>query len=110
MNDSATMDDQHPSGEGTLLAIEVSDSSLRSDRIKKADLYAEAGIQEHWVVDVQVPCNHILREVAADGHYGWQRTANGGDNVSPIAKPDATFNVAGLFGVCSTSRHLARLG
>ncbi len=35
----------HPTGQDALLAIEVADSSLRSDRTTKADLYAEAGIQ-----------------------------------------------------------------
>ena len=91
--------EQHPRGEDTLLAIEVSDSSLRSDRTTKAELYAEASIQEYWVVDVQGRCVYIMREVASDGHYGWQRTANIGDTVSPLAKPDATLSVADLFGV-----------
>jgi Uma2 family endonuclease len=91
--------DRHPTGEDTLLAIEVADSSLRSDRTMKAELYAEAGIQEYWVVDVHGQCIYVMRSVAADGHYGWQRTAAVGEEVSPLAQPNAVLNVADLFGV-----------
>lgn len=91
--------DAHPTGADTLLAIEVADSSLRFDRTTKADLYAEAGIQEYWVVDVQGQCIYVMREVAADGHYGWQRTAKVDEVVSPLAQPGAVLNIADLFGV-----------
>lgn len=90
--------DGHPTGQDTLLAIEVSDSSLKSDRTIKADLYAEAGIQEYWVVDVQGKCIYVMREVAADGHYGWQRTVIQGDKLSPLAQLDAVLDIADLFG------------
>lgn len=89
----------HPTGTDTLLAIEVADSSLKSDRTTKADLYAEAGIQEFWVVDVQGKCIYVMREVAADGHYGWQRTAKVGEVVSPLAQPNAVLSIADLFGI-----------
>jgi Uma2 family endonuclease len=91
--------DAHPTGSDTLLAIEVADSSLKADRTSKADLYAEAGIQEYWVVDVQGKCIYVMREVAADRHYGWQRTAKIGETVSPLAQPSAILNIAELFGV-----------
>lgn len=93
--------DGHPTAKDTLLAIEVADSSLRTDRTTKADLYAEAGIGEYWVVDVQGRCIYVMREIAADNHYGWQRTINIGEELSPLAKPDAVLNVADLFGVAA---------
>lgn len=93
--------DGHPTGRDTLLSIEVADSSLQSDRTTKADLYAEAGIPEYWVVDVQGRCIYVMREVAADGRYGWLRTAVLGEEVTPLAAPDAILNVADLFGVSS---------
>ena len=91
--------DGHPSGEDTLLAIEVADSSLKSDRTTKADLYAEAGIQEYWVVDVQGQCIYVMREVAADNRYGWQRTISVGSKLSPLAEPSAILDVTDLFGL-----------
>ena len=90
--------DRHPTGQDTLLAIEVADSSLQSDRTTKADLYAEAGIQEYWVVDVQGQCIYIMRRVAADRRYGWLRTAVRGEEISPLAQPNAVLNVSDLFG------------
>jgi Uma2 family endonuclease len=42
---------RHPSAKDVLLAIEVSYSNLHSDSTQKADLYAEAGIDEYWIVD-----------------------------------------------------------
>ena len=91
--------DSHPTGADTLLLIEVADSSVKSDRTDKADLYAEAGIQEYWVVDVQGKCIYMMREIVAGGHYGWQQTAKVGDLASPLAQPTAELNVADLFGV-----------
>ena len=90
--------DCHPTGQDTLLAIEVADSSLKSDRTTKADLYAEAGIQEYWVVDVQGKCIYVMREVASDGHYGWQRTFTFGDKLSSLAQPKAILDIIDLFG------------
>lgn len=47
-----------PTGEGILpvaavkLVIEISDSTIKTDLGVKADLYANAGVPEYWVVDV----------------------------------------------------------
>lgn len=38
--------------ETVALLIEVSDSTLETDLGRKADLYAEAGVPEYWVVDL----------------------------------------------------------
>jgi Uma2 family endonuclease len=43
---------RHPRGDELLLAIEVADTSLRSDLTTKRDLYARAGVPEYWVVDL----------------------------------------------------------
>lgn len=91
--------DALPSAADTLLAIEVADSSLKSDRTIKAELYAQAGIQEYWIVDVHGQCVYIMREAAAAGHYGWQRTAKIGESIAPLAEPSANLNIAELFGV-----------
>jgi len=90
---------RHPTGTDTLLAIEVADSSLKNDRTEKSDLYAEAGVLEYWVVDVVGKCIYVMREVAADKHYGWQRTVHPGDTLSPLAEPNAVLDVADLFDV-----------
>jgi Uma2 family endonuclease len=42
--------DAHPTE--AWLIVEVAESSLRKDRVLKARLYAECGVPEYWVVDV----------------------------------------------------------
>ena len=41
---------KHPTT--AVLVIEVSDSTLKFDSARKAALYADAGIQEYWVLDL----------------------------------------------------------
>ena len=42
----------HPSPSDIILVIEVANSSLDFDRNTKANLYAAAGIQEYWIVNL----------------------------------------------------------
>jgi len=53
----------HPTAADTALVIEVADTSLAFDLEAKARLYAAAGIPAYWVIDVQTPCLHRVREV-----------------------------------------------
>lgn len=46
-------DQRYPEAADVLLVIEVADSSLRYDRERKGHVYAQAGIAEYWLVDVQ---------------------------------------------------------
>lgn len=46
-------DQQHPGPEDILLAVEVSDTTLIKDRQQKVPLYAEAGVPEVWIVNIQ---------------------------------------------------------
>jgi Uma2 family endonuclease len=52
----------HPTAADTALVIEVSDTSLTFDLEAKARLYAASGIPAYWVIDVQTPCLHRVRE------------------------------------------------
>jgi Uma2 family endonuclease len=47
------------------LVIEVSVSSLRHDLVVKRRLYAQAGVNEYWVVDVEGRC--VVRHREPDG-------------------------------------------
>lgn len=52
----------------TVIAIEVSASTLRHDLVRKAKLYAEHGIPEYWVVDLDGRQLHQLTDPTADGY------------------------------------------
>lgn len=42
----------HPTVEDIILVIEISDSTLKYDRETKLSLYAEAGINNYWIVNL----------------------------------------------------------
>ncbi|MGH8002186.1 MAG: Uma2 family endonuclease [Brasilonema sp.] len=43
----------HPYPEDILLVVEISDSTLTYDQTTKLTLYAEAGISDYWIVNLQ---------------------------------------------------------
>lgn len=81
---------QHPR-----LFIEVSDSSLRFDRITKSRLYARGGIPEYWLVNVGEQTVEVHREPTADT---WaSRTVEGaGAVLRPMALPGVEVGLADL--------------
>lgn len=87
--------DRHPGPEDLLLVAEVSDSTLRFDRMAKAKLYALAGIQEYWVLDLNARRLLVHRQPSADGHgeilaYGAE------ESVASLARPEASVRVEDL--------------
>jgi Uma2 family endonuclease len=84
----------HPST--ALLVVEVADSSLRKDRQVKADLYAEAGIAEYWILNVVDAVLEVYRDPAGD-HYATVTSHTKSATVSPLAFPDVQVRVASLF-------------
>ncbi|MGH7332374.1 MAG: Uma2 family endonuclease [Candidatus Rokuibacteriota bacterium] len=57
-----------------VLAVEVADSSLGFDRRQKGSLYARAGIQDYWIVNLVDRVLEVYRDPAPDsaGPYGWR--------------------------------------
>ena len=83
-----------------LLVVEVSDSTLYYDTTTKAELYAEAGIQDYWVLDLNARALSVFRgprRLTPGGHsYQSETTFGPADSVSPLAAPGATIRVADL--------------
>jgi Uma2 family endonuclease len=89
-------DPAHPAEEiatTALLIVEVSGTTLRTDRGRKASLYAAAGIPDYWIVNLQDLQLEVRRDPQPDsaqefGHgYGSLRTYQLTDSVSPLALP-----------------------
>jgi Uma2 family endonuclease len=97
---SIESDSDHP--QTALLVIEVSDSSLPLDR-KKAFLYAAAGIQEYWIVDVDHRLVEVYRNPVSDksaprgSRYPAPSVASPGESLSPWSMQQASLKVADLF-------------
>jgi Uma2 family endonuclease len=50
--DHRTFDQRHPSAAECGIVVEVSDTSLKLDRGVKGPIYARAGIQEYWIINL----------------------------------------------------------
>ncbi len=77
-----------------LLAIEISKSSRRLDLGRKAEIYAEAGIPEYWVLDVE-RAELVVHREPVDGRYTSVLTLTAGETVTAIAL-DLTVPVSEL--------------
>lgn len=85
-----------------LLVVEVSESSLAFDRSHKASLYAFAGIQDYWIVNLVARQLEVYRDPIPDAQerhgfrYDDVTTLREGDTISPLAAPRAVVRVADL--------------
>ena len=89
--------ESHPSASDVKLAIEVFYSSLHSDLHEKAELYAEAGIVEYWIVDAGSACVHVFRQPVGT-QYTDRSVASKGEQIAPMVAPQARLDVSDLFG------------
>lgn len=80
-----------------ILVIEISDSSLAYDRKVKIPLYAESGIPEAWIADLEGRTVTVYRQPSPDG-YREMRTFSRGETVSPEAFPELSLSVDAIFG------------
>ena len=88
--------DAYPVPEDVLLLVETSDSSLRRDRELKLPLYARAGIQEYWIVDVQDEVVDVYAS-PTNLNYASARIFRRGEFISPAAFPDLAIAVDDIF-------------
>ncbi len=88
-------DNRHPGPEDVLLLIEVAYSTLREDLGENAELYAQAGISDYWVVDLANRVVHIFRQPKAVGYAVHEQFTAG--EMSPLAFPHLKLAWAELF-------------
>ena len=82
----------HPQPADVLALIEVSDSTVKSDRTTKALLYARVGIRELWIVDLNALAIEVLRSPSPEGYQDVQ-TLKPGQSLVFQALPETTFKV-----------------
>ena len=81
-----------PSPADVLLLIEVAETSLSYDRRVKVPLYAKAGIQEVWVVDVEAKLIYGYR-TPVKGKYQETYVVKRGETITPVAFPEIVLQV-----------------
>jgi Uma2 family endonuclease len=84
------------------LVVEVSESSLRYDQDTKGSLYASAGLQEYWIVNLVDRQLEVYRRPIPDANephgfvYDDVTFLGPADFVTPLALPQARVAVADL--------------
>ena len=84
------------------LVVEVSDSTLAMDRTTKAALYARAGIEDYWIINLPDGVLEVHRQPAPMNgqplghHYRSIIRLTAADTLSPLARPEAAIAVEGL--------------
>lgn len=85
-----------------VLTVEVSDTTLAYDRSTKAAIYARAGIEDYWIVNLPDGVLEVHRQPAAmtdqplGHHYRSITRLTPGDTLAPLGRPDALVSVAAL--------------
>lgn len=86
----------NPTPKDLALVCEVSDSTLAFDLSRKADLYARAGINEYWVLDL-INRRMIVHRAPTPGGYQSVQAFEATESVAPLAAPGALVHVASFF-------------
>jgi Uma2 family endonuclease len=67
----------HPEPRDIYLLIEVSDTTLETDRTFKLPVYAEAGIAEVWIINLQDDCIEVYRNPSGTVYQSMQTFIKG---------------------------------
>lgn len=86
--------EHHPYSQNVFWLIEYSDSTLDKDLGIKANIYAESGILEYWVVNLRTRQVVVFRH-AEDGDYHSKFTVAAG-TINPLAFPDVNVSVESI--------------
>jgi Uma2 family endonuclease len=85
--------DAHPTR--AHLIVEVADSSLEVDRGIKAQLYAESGVTDYWVLNVRDGILEVHSEIV-NGAYTRVQPLRASDRIRLLSFPDVELEVARL--------------
>lgn len=87
----------HPQPTDVLLLIEVADSTIDSDRTLKIPVYAEDGIAEVWLIDINNACIEVYLQPTSEGYQEFCKYYRG-QNLSILAFPDVSIAVDEILG------------
>jgi Uma2 family endonuclease len=87
----------HPYPEDIFWLIEYSDTTLAKDINAKQRIYAQAGILEYWVVNLQASELVVFRETGNDGYQTETKLTSG--SISPLSFSDIEVEVRRLFSI-----------
>lgn len=86
--------EHHPYPDDIFWLIEFSQATLNKDLGRKKTIYAEAGIKEYWVINLNKTQLNVFRDLV-NGKYTTELTLTEGA-ITPSAFPDIQIQVANL--------------
>jgi Uma2 family endonuclease len=86
---------RHPAPEEVYLMVEVSDTSLEYDRGPKMSAYAQCGIREFWILNLQDDVLEVYRNPEG-GAYREQVIVKADGRAAPQAFPDVIISLADI--------------
>ncbi|MBD2383947.1 Uma2 family endonuclease [Cylindrospermum sp. FACHB-282] len=84
--------DHHPTTAEVYLIIEVADISFKYDCDIKGKIYAQSGIRDYWLLDVNERQLHVFREPTQQGYQSKVIFAEDG-TVSPLQFPNISIAI-----------------
>jgi Uma2 family endonuclease len=88
---------QHPEPKDVLLVIEISDSTLNYDREVKKEIYAEAGIDEFWLINLKLNTVETYSN-PSNGTYYQMRIFERGEIIQAKNIAGVSLEVNKIFG------------
>ncbi len=80
-----------------LLVAEVSDTSLKQDRLTKAPIYAVAGVPEYWIVNLRDDCVEVRwNPEPEERRYGSVMIVHRGQRIELVGLPGVSVAVDDL--------------
>lgn len=73
-------EERHPLPEEVILIVEVADTTLIKDRDVKLPLYAEAGVGEYWIIDLENQQISVYTQAKSET-YGLMKRHLPGDSI-----------------------------
>ncbi|MBR8828513.1 MAG: Uma2 family endonuclease [Gomphosphaeria aponina SAG 52.96 = DSM 107014] len=83
--------DRHPHPQDIFWLIEVSRTTLDKDKNEKKRIYAAAGIEEYWVIDLNAKELIVWRQPSQEDYQTLFKLNQG--IISPVAFPDVELEV-----------------
>lgn len=87
----------HPYPTDIFWLIEYANTTLNKDLNDKKRVYAEAGIEEYWVVNLKASELIVFRDLATGIYQSELILVNG--NISPLSFPDLQIEIGKLFTI-----------
>jgi len=92
-----------PTSDDVALLLEVANNGLTIDAVLKAKVYAEAGVQDYWVLDAGRAQLHVFRAPTAEG-YDQHRVLQSGQSVGMLQFEDVIATLQPSTPLCFLTR------